>query len=121
MLAASPWLMLDGRDLSPVVEVWALQEPVVPATEAEEEPGAAGFAASPPGCNSAIDGAVGGCIYGAAMGSMSTDISTSGSCVLNAMAFSGIVAGTVAFANWYKDAEPQQGRPTRRPALDPSP
>ena len=101
-------ITLDGRELSPVVEVWRIQEPAVPAAEADadEEPAAVGFAARHPILTGAIFGAVGGCIYGAAIGSTTSDLKASDFCMANALVWSGIVAGTVAFARWYRDAAP---------------
>ena len=102
-------LTLEGRALSPVVEVWTLQEPAVdPAPAADDEEPAASkfFAARHPIWTGAIFGAAGGCVYGAAVGSTTSDITAGGSCAANAIAFSGIIAGTVWFARWYRDAAP---------------
>ncbi len=106
LLAASPPLTLDGRELSPVVEVWRPQEPAAPATVSDDEPVAGSTSTRHPILIGAVAGGIGGCLYGAAMGTVTSDITPSGSCVVNALAFSGIVAGTVAFVNWYKDAAP---------------
>ena len=107
LLVTSPPLTFNGNELSPVVEVWAIQEPAVPATTVEEEPNERDRSLLiHPVIVGAIAGAGGGCLYGAAVAVSSTDISPGGSCVLNAIAFGGIVAGTVAFARWYRDAAP---------------
>ena len=106
LLAAPASLTLDGRPLSPVVEVWTLQEPAAPVTSADdEEPAAASFAARHPVLTGAIVGAAGGCIYGAAV-TDGRDITRPASCAANAMFFSGVIAGTIAFARWYRDAAP---------------
>lgn len=112
LLAGTPQpLTLNGNELSPVIEVWKLQEPAVdPDPEADDkEPAASAskfFAARHPIWTGAIFGAGGGCVYGAAVGSTTSDITAAGSCVANAIVFSGLIAGTVAFARWYRDAAP---------------
>ena len=106
LLAALPPLTLDGHELSPVVEVWSLQEPAVEPEPAADEQAAGGFVERHPILTGAIFGAVGGCIYGAAVGSSTSDLKASDFCMANALVWSGIIAGTVAFARWYRDAAP---------------
>lgn len=105
VLATLPPITLDGRSLSPVVEVWTLRELAAPAAVAEEEL-AAPIDLSRQIVIGAIAGAGLGCLFGAAASVMTTDITASGSCGLNAIVFDGITAGTIAVVDWMKNAPP---------------
>ena len=105
VLATLPPITLDGRPLSPVVEVWTIQEPAAPAAVAEEEPDAP-TDLSRPIVIGAIAGAGLGCLFGAAASVMTTDITTSGSCGLNAIVFGGFTVWTFAVVHWMKNAPP---------------
>ena len=105
VLATLPPIALDGRPLSPVVEVWTIQEPAAPAAVAEEEPDAP-TDLSRQIVIGAIAGARLGCLFGAAASVMTTDITASGSCGLNAIVFGGFTVWTIAVVHWMKNAPP---------------
>ena len=85
----------DGQRLSPVVDVWALQEPATPAAEPEEA--AATSDDWSPVRDGALAGAVTGCYLGWALASQpDSDISRAGLCVLGGLFYAGVGAGVGA-------------------------
>ena len=93
VLCATAPLTLDGREITPVLDVWRLQEPVA---EPEDKPEGTTIV------HGALAGALAGCFYGVGVAGSGDDLSRTGSCVLNGLFFGGVGAGAVALVKWLR-------------------
>lgn len=103
-LASAPFppITLNGRELSPVPDVWTLQEPAAPVEpDDEEKPASAGRS---PVITGALAGALFGCAAGAgaALADASDDIDGVGFCVLTGLFYAGVGAGVGALVQWIR-------------------
>lgn len=95
-----PPLTFDGREISPVVEVWTLpsQEPAADADEADDEPSPSESLVR----IGLVTGALWGCILGIALAAPPSDIGRGGLCVLNGLFFGSVGAGVGALVKWIR-------------------
>ena len=97
-----PPITLAGRELSPAVDVWSLQEPAVPPDEEEQENEKSASFWESSVLGGALAGAYWGCVYGIGVAGTGEDLTRKGSCVLSGLTFAGIGAGAVALAKWIR-------------------
>ena len=103
-LVVQPTAMLvwSGRELSPAVDVWRMQEPVVTPEQEPDERQTSRTRHNAIVAGIAVGGA--GCLMG--MGAVATgseEISLGGICALSAMFLGGIATGTVLLVDWYSN------------------
>ena len=102
LLATPPPITLDGRGLSPVVEVWVLQEPARcrPGRKRPRNPTPGGIHPSLSGPSPAAPSAV--CL--ARPWPRRRPTSVKGDCAwLNGLFYGGTVADTIALVQWLRD------------------